>query len=92
MTLHNISPEQLNALQSNFENLVIKPAEEKGKYDVQITLETEIDYWKLFFSGADYTLAKMGRSSLNIKPILYATTKSNPEEIEVTAEHIRPGG
>jgi hypothetical protein len=68
MELTNVSPEQLQAIRNNFDTVVISEAEEKGKYDVQITLETEIDYWKLFFSGADYTLAKMGRSSLNIKP------------------------
>jgi hypothetical protein len=67
MELTNVSPEQLQALQSNFDNqIIIKPAEEKGKFDVTIPMNEEIDGWKLFFSGADYTLAKMGRSSLNI--------------------------
>lgn len=62
MTLHNISPEQLAALQSNFENqVVIKPAEEQGKYDVQITLDQEIDAWKLFFAGGDYVMQKFNK-------------------------------
>jgi len=66
MNLTNVSPEQLQALQSNFDNqIVIKPAEEKGKYDVSIPMGQEIDCWKLFFAGGDYTLAKMGR--VNVK-------------------------
>ena len=62
MELTNVSPEQLLALQSNFDNqVVIKPAEEKGKYDVSITLATEADYWRLFFAGGDYVMNKMSK-------------------------------
>ena len=64
MLLTNVSSEQLQALQSNFENqLVIKPSEEKGKYDVTFMLDFEKDAWKLFFSGADWA-----KSLINIKP------------------------
>jgi len=71
MNLTNVSPEQLAALQNNFEAVVISEAEEKGKYDVTIPMGEEKDYWRLFFSGAEYAqniLANMRRSSLNIKP------------------------
>ena len=63
--LNNCNPEQLEAIRKNFEaSVVISPAETEGKYDVTINLNTEIDAWKLFFSGADYCLAKMGRVKL----------------------------
>jgi hypothetical protein len=55
MVLTNVSPEQLAALQSNFENqVVIKPAEEKGRYDVSIKMDNEAAYWKLFYAGAEF--------------------------------------
>lgn len=63
MTLTNVSAEQLTAIRKNFEDsIVISPSEDKGKYDVTINIHTEIDFWKLFFSGSDYCLNKMGRS------------------------------
>jgi len=68
MTLTNVSPEQLAAIRNNFENIIVDIGDEGKGFNVTITLETELDYWKLFFSGADYTLVKMGRTSLNIKP------------------------
>jgi hypothetical protein len=63
MELTNVSPSQLAALRNNFETVVISEAEEKGKYDVTIPMETELDAFKLFWSGADYA-----KSLLNIKP------------------------
>ena len=66
--LTNVSPEQLEALKKNFVNCKVKGVEGTDvsniKYDVEFTLDTEIDAWKLFFSGADYCLAKMGRVKL----------------------------
>lgn len=61
--LHNVSPEQLEGLKKNFDanEMVISNGEEQGKYDVSIQMKSELEAWKLFFSGADYTLAKMGR-------------------------------
>ena len=66
MQLTNVSKEQLAGLQENFneDEIFISPAEEKGKFDVNIQLHTELQAWKLFFSGADYCLAKMGRVKL----------------------------
>ena len=62
--LTNVLPEQRSALAANFGAIQTKPAETVGKFDVTINIETEIDAWKLFFSGADYCLAKMGRVKL----------------------------
>ena len=63
ITLTNVSDEQLTALRNNFEDVFISPTSET-KSDVTLTIETELECWKLFFSGADYTLAKMGRVKL----------------------------
>ena len=62
--LTNVSPEQLEGLKKNFTELLWQPAETEGKFDTIIDINTEIDAWKLFFSGADYCLAKMGRVKL----------------------------
>jgi len=67
MELTNVSPDQLQAIKNNFETVVISEAEEKGKYDVTIPMKEEKDFWRLFFSGAEYAqniLANMRRSSL----------------------------
>jgi len=65
LTLTNVSPEQLNGLLKNFTDLAMEEticeAEQVGKFDVILKIDTEIDAWKLFFSGANYCLAKMGR-------------------------------
>ena len=62
--LTNVSEEQRSALAANFGAMETKPAEQDGKFDVTIDINTEIDAWKLFFSGADYCLAKIGRVKL----------------------------
>lgn len=63
--LTNVSPEQLEALRKNFDpSIVISDSEQADKFDCSFLIETEIDAWKLFFSGADYCLAKMGRVKL----------------------------
>jgi len=57
--LTNVSPEQLEALRSNFEDqMVISPAEDLGKYDVSIEIKGEMECWKLFFAGGEYVMSK----------------------------------
>ncbi len=66
MTLTNVSPEQLAGIKNNFtkDEIFVSPAEERGKYDVNIQLQTEISAWKLFFSGSDYCLGKLGKTTV----------------------------
>jgi hypothetical protein len=60
--LHDVNADQLAGLRENFETkLVISPAEEAGRFSVSFEINTEIDAWKLFFSGSDYCLVKMGK-------------------------------
>lgn len=56
--LNDVTSEQLEGLRTNFENIVISNGENPNRYDVSFNLDTEIDAWKLFFSGSDYTLIK----------------------------------
>lgn len=66
--LTNVSPEQLEALRSNFEDtMVISPAEDLGKYDVSINIKGEIDCWKLFFAGGEYVMAKFNNRINQLK-------------------------
>jgi hypothetical protein len=55
------TPEQLAAIRNNFDTVVIAPSDDEGKYDVGVELNTPADAWRLFYSGADYCLAKMGK-------------------------------
>ena len=60
--LTNVSPEQLEALRSNFEGtMVISPAEDLGKYDISIDVRGEMECWKLFFAGGEYVMAKFSK-------------------------------
>lgn len=60
--LTNVSDSQYTALRSNFDSITANTSKDDPfKYDVTINFESEIDFWKLFFSGADYTLARFGR-------------------------------
>ena len=68
--LNEANESQLAGLRENFESdMVVHTVLDEdcvptGKYNVTLNIETEIDAWKLFFSGADYCLAKMGRVKL----------------------------
>ena len=66
--LTNVSPEQLEALRSNFEGtMVISPAEELGKYDVSIEIRGEMECWKLFFAGGEYVMSKFNNRINQLK-------------------------
>ena len=66
--LTNVSPEQLAALQSNFENqIVINPSEDAGKYNASIQISNELDAWKLFFAGGEYVMAKFNNRVNQLK-------------------------
>jgi len=66
--LTNVSPEQLEALRSNFEGtMVISPAEDLGKYDVSIEIRGEMEAWKLFFAGGEYVMAKFNNRINQLK-------------------------
>lgn len=67
--LHNVSPEQLEGLRKNFEanEIVISNGEENGKYDVSLQFNSEIHYWKLFFAGGEYVMAKFNNRINQLK-------------------------
>lgn len=65
--LTNVSPEQLEAIRSNFESheMVISAREER--YDVSIKINGEFEAWKLFFAGGEYVMAKFNNRINQLK-------------------------
>jgi len=70
LTLTNVSPEQLNGLLKNFTDLAMEEticeAEQVGKFDVILKIDTEIDAWKLFFKSHQMIYAFLLSVIINI--------------------------
>lgn len=64
INLTNVNWDQLQGLKNNFESMIFTETEDVSKFDVSFDVNTEIDAWKLFFSGADYALAKLGKTNI----------------------------
>ena len=65
--LTSCSPEQLEALRSNFgtDEMTISAGEES--YNVSINMKGELEAWKLFFAGGEYVMAKFSNRVNQLK-------------------------